>query len=186
MTGLASPEISIAVRTLIALVFAAAALGKMRHWGVFQGVLANYRLLPDYLVRPVTYSLPPAEAFLAGALLLGVWPPWPELAAAALLLVFAMAMSINLARGRAHIDCGCFQSALKQRLRWTLVIRNIVLALLLGVALWPRVGSADVRMRVEGLLAGGVLFLILQSLNILWSIVPGWRLPAAAGSEAAR
>jgi hypothetical protein len=184
MSGPVSPEINIAIRTLIALVYAAAALGKMRHWGVFQGVVANYRLLPDFLVAPVTYGLPPVEAVLALALLLGVWSPWPELAAAALLLVFAMSMGINLRRGRAHIDCGCFQSALKQPLRWIFVVRNGVLALLLGVALWSRAGSADVRMTVEGLLVGGVLFLILQSLNILWSIVPSWHRPTALGSEA--
>ena len=44
-------------------------------------------------------------------------------------------MGINLRRGRRHIDCGCFQSALKQTLSWTLVMRNVVLALLMAVAL---------------------------------------------------
>ena len=130
-------------RTLIALVYLTAAIGKMRHWAVFQGVVANYRLLPDVLVTPFAYWLPPFEALLGAALLFGWLSPWAELSAAALLLVFAAAMGINLMRGRQHIDCGCFQSVLKQRLSWTLVVRNGVLALLLGFALLTTRAAAD-------------------------------------------
>ena len=178
-------EVRIAVSTLIALVYLAAAIGKMRHWAVFQGVVANYRLLPEVLVAPFAYCLPPFEALLGAALLFGFISPWAELAAAALLLVFAAAMGINLKRGRRHIDCGCFQSALKQSLSWTLVVRNGVLALLLGTTLVTTRPAADLRMTTDGLLAGGVLFVILQSLNILWGIVPAWRRPHGVDSGAA-
>jgi hypothetical protein len=176
-------EVQIAVKTLIALVYLTAALGKMRHWAVFHGVVANYRLLPDVLVAPFAYVLPPFEALLGATLLLGLLSPWAEVAAAALLLLFAAAMGINLKRGRRNIDCGCFQSALKQTLRWILVVRNGVLALLLGLALATTQGPKDLRMTIDGLLVGGVLFVILQSLNILWGVVPAWRRPhgVAAG-----
>src|ERR1700737_1877413 len=143
MAGLAFPEVTIAIRTLVALVYLAAAFGKMRYWPVFQGVISNYRLLPDFLVAPVAYVLPPVEALLGATLLLGLAFPWPEVGAAALLLLFAVAMGINLRRGRRHIDCGCFQSALKQTLSWTLVVRNVVMALLLGLAMLSAGGSAD-------------------------------------------
>ncbi|MGO9949417.1 MAG: MauE/DoxX family redox-associated membrane protein [Steroidobacteraceae bacterium] len=178
-------EVQIAVRTLIALVYLTAAIGKMRHWAVFRSVVANYRLLPDVLVAPFAYCLPPFEALLGAALLFGSLSPWAELAAAALLLMFAAAMGINLKRGRQHIDCGCFQSVLKQRLSWTLVVRNGVLTLLLGFALPTTRAAADLRMTMDGLLAGGVLFVILQSLNILWGIVPAWRRPHGLDSGAA-
>jgi len=101
----------------------------------FQGVVANYRLLPDAMVAPAAHLIPPVELLLGATLLLGLAFPGPELGAAALLLLFALAMGINLRRGRRHIDCGCFQSALKQTLSWTLVMRNVVLASLVGVAL---------------------------------------------------
>jgi len=179
-------EVQIAVRTLIALVFLAAAIGKMRHWAVFQGVVANYRLLPDVLVAPFAYALPPFEALLGATLLLGLFSPWADAAAAALLLLFAAAMGINLMRGRRNIDCGCFQSALKQTLSWILVARNGVLALLLGLALVTTQGPKDLRMTLDGLLVGGVLYIILQSLNILWAIVPAWRRPQALDAGAAR
>src|SRR5271167_28464 len=149
-------EVQIAVKTLIALVYLTAALGKMRHWAVFQGVVANYRLLPDVLVAPFAYILPPFEALLGATLLLGLLSPWAE--AAALLLLFAAAMGINLKRGRRNIDCGCFQSALRQTLSWVLVVRNGVLALLLGLALATTQGPKDLRMTIDGLLVGGVLF----------------------------
>jgi hypothetical protein len=94
-------------------------------------------------------------------------------------------MAINIRRGRRHIDCGCFQSALKQTLSWILVARNGVLALLLGLALLTTQGPKDLRMTIDGLLVGGVLFVILQSLNILWAIVPAWRRPHGLDAGAA-
>jgi Methylamine utilisation protein MauE len=182
MASLALPEVTIAIRTLVALVYLAAAFGKMRHWPVFQGVISNYRLLPDFLVAPVAYVLPPVEALLGATLLLGLAFPWPEVGAAALLLLFAAAMGINLRRGRRHIDCGCFQSALKQTLSWNLVVRNVVMALLLGLAMLSAGGAADLRATIDGLLVGGVLFVILQSLTILWGIAPAWRRSIRDGS----
>jgi uncharacterized membrane protein YphA (DoxX/SURF4 family) len=185
MLSPAFSEVSIAVRTLIGLVYVTAAVGKMRHWPVLHGVVANYRLLPDFLVAPVAYSLPPVEALLGTTLLLGLLSPWAELAAAALLSLFAVAMGINLVGGRRNIDCGCFQSALKQPLSWILVIRNAVMVLLLTLAAVAWGGPpADLRAVIDGLLVGGVLFIILQSLNILWSIVPAWKRPVRAGSGA--
>jgi hypothetical protein len=168
-------EVALAVRVLAALLFLTAAYGKFRRIAVFQGVVANYRLLPDALVAPVAYLLPPAEALLGAALLLRLGPSWPELGAAALLVVFAAAMAVNLRRGRRHIDCGCFQSALAQMLSWKLVIRNLVLASLLVASLSVRNVPNDLFSVLNGALAGAVLFMILQSLTLLWSIRPAWR-----------
>jgi uncharacterized membrane protein YphA (DoxX/SURF4 family) len=175
MPALAHPDAVIAIRTLIALVFVSAAIGKMRNWPIFQGVVANYRLLPQVLVRPVTYFLPPAEAAIGATLPTGLFAPWAEAAAALLLGVFAVAMGINLLRGRRHIDCGCFQGTLKQPLSWVLVSRNALLALLLVAAAAAPSGRADAWAVVNGLLAGGALFVVLQSLNALWAIIPAVR-----------
>jgi hypothetical protein len=178
MLSLAHPDAAIAIRTLIALIFLSAATAKMRHWTILQGVVANYRLLPQVLVVPVTCALPPAEAAIAVALPTGLFAPWAEAAAALLLGAFALAMGINLLRGRRHIDCGCFQGALKQPLRWALVIRNALLVLLLGVAVAVPPGRPGGWIVVNGLLAGSALFLVLQSLNTLWAIIPAVRRPS--------
>jgi hypothetical protein len=172
MLALDHPDAVIAIRMLIALVFLSAAVGKMRSWPIFEGVVANYRLLPQALVRPVTYALPPAEAVIGAILPMGLFAPWAEGAAALLLAAFAVAMGINLLRGRRQIDCGCFQGTLKQPLRWALVSRNVLLALLLAAAAAAPPGRPDGWAVVNGLLAGGALFLVLQSLNALWAIIP--------------
>ena len=171
-------EIALAIRVLLSLVFLTAAVGKIRHRLAFQGVVANYRLVPEFAVPAFALLLPLAEAAVAGALLF-VPPYWPELAAAVLLMTFAAAMAINLRRGRRHIDCGCFQSALKQTLRWTLVARNAGLALLLALpAAVPEVALSESGV-AEALFTGTLLFVLLQTMNILWSVVPAWRLRGA-------
>ena len=96
MTLLTHPALLIALRLLMAMIFMSAAIGKMRHWRVFEGVVANYRLLPDALDRLVAWLLPPAEALLAIALIAGIAQPWSACMAATLLVVFALAIGINL------------------------------------------------------------------------------------------
>ena len=113
---------------LLAVVFGAAALAKLRELDVFGGVVEQYRLLPAVLVGPFVRILPIVELGAALALLL---PATRALAAATLiglLVLFAAAMAINLARGRSDIDCGCFIGVQKQRISWALVVRNLVLA----------------------------------------------------------
>jgi len=166
-------EISIAIRALVGLVFLTAAWGKLRHRLEFQGVVANYRLLPDWAIVPFALVLPPVEAVVGALLPTGLLSPWTEGAAGALLALFAGAMAVNIRRGRTDIDCGCFQSALKQTLSWTLVARNGVLVAALAGAALPS-GAIPVWGRAEGLLAGAVMFVLLQSLTVLWSVRPAW------------
>jgi hypothetical protein len=182
LTSLIGAELAVAIRILVALIFLAAALGKMRHWLAFQGVLANYRLLPENLIAPLSYLLPPTEAVLAVWLAADFRSAGGPLAAAVLLLVFAAAMGINLRRGRRFIDCGCFQSTLKQTLSWRLVGRNVVLALLASFAAVAAPDRGDAWLTFAGVLAGALLFVLLNALNILWSIVPAWRAPASRGA----
>jgi len=160
-------EFITAVRIAMALMFFTAAFGKMRHWGTFEGVVANYRLLPDALNRVVAWVLPPAEMLLACALILGA--PLAEIVAGALLCVFAAAMAVNLKRGRTHIDCGCFDASLRQTLSWPLVVRNVLLALLLIVAARSRdtADAADAVTLTMGVLAGAAFFMVVQCANIV-------------------
>jgi uncharacterized membrane protein YphA (DoxX/SURF4 family) len=162
-----SLEFVTAVRIAAALIFFTAAGGKMRRWRTFEGVVANYRLLPDPLVRLVAWVLPPGEILLAIALVFGL--PGSELAASALLCLFAAAMAINLARGRTHIDCGCFDAAQRQTLRWSLVVRNLVLVSLLVAAARSRDAAAgwDFATLLMGVLCGSAFFIVVQCANIL-------------------
>lgn len=167
-------SLAMAGRVLVALIFLAAALSKLRHRVLLDGVVANYRLLPPGLVRPVALLLPPLElavaALLLAAPLAGSTPLTMISAGAAqlLLLAFAAAMAINLRRGRGAIDCGCGQSALRQELRWALVVRNGLLAAVLLPALVPH--AADPPASVSGAGAGLVFFLLYLSFNTVLAL----------------
>lgn len=167
------PSILLAARVLGTLVFAAAVLGKLRHREEFIGVVANYRLLPEALVAPVAWLVIFLEAFVVVSLASGILLITGVTLALALLCGFAVAMTINLARGRTEIDCGCFQSALRQRLSVALVVRNLLLiAIMLPVleqaarspTLLPAFGAqAQSLLQVmDGIGAGVVLFVLYQ------------------------
>ncbi len=124
--------------TLLVAVFLMAGMSKLRTLETFEGVVHNFRLLPEVLVRPVAYGLPLIELAVAAALLIPMIRGYAGWGAALLLGVFTLAVTINLLRGRREIDCGCFSSELRQRLGWWLVARN---AILVGLALWVADGT---------------------------------------------
>jgi uncharacterized membrane protein YphA (DoxX/SURF4 family) len=122
------PALALTATLLLASIFAAAAVGKLRALDRFEGVVRNYRLLPDRLVRPAVHGLPLVELAAAAALILPATRPLAAVVLILLLLVFAAAMAVNLRRGRDDIDCGCHLGLLKQRISWALVARNLLLA----------------------------------------------------------
>lgn len=117
-----------------------AALHKLRGMAVFRAVVLDYRLLPPAFV-------PAAAAALAGAeLLIGMlWFAGSSVTTVAaafatvlLLAGYALAIAINLLRGRVHISCGCGLSGSGgERLSWGLVGRNAVLLLFAVAAAFP-------------------------------------------------
>ena len=153
----------------IGLVFLQAALAKLRHRELLAGVIANYRLLPPVLIGPVALVLPPAELAISLGLLLG--GHWLAAVVAALLLViFAAAMGINIARGRSHIDCGCGRSQLRQPLSWLLVGRNLALAALLAPRFAPvatPTTTTDLAIAIAGGLAVFLFFLLFNAIGAL-------------------
>ena len=162
---------SLAGRTCIGLVFLLAAIQKAMHWRILPGVIANYRLLPQWAPLPAAALLPPTEMVVAVLLLSAQLRPWPVLAAVVLLLVFAAAMAINIRRGRNHIDCGCGETFLRQPLSWSLVRRNGALAaLLVPSVMMP--SPMSVSLALSGVAAGIGLFLLYLSFNIL-AALPG-------------
>lgn len=154
----------------VGAVFLTAGIAKLRNRRVFPGVVANYRLLSPALVGTVASLLPPAEVAIGLCLIAGI--SLAAIPAAALLLLFAVAMAINIRRGRSHIDCGCGRSELRQTLSATLVIRNVVLAMLLLPALvqLPAPGSAG---WLIGLASGAALYLMTLLVNALAALAKG-------------
>ena len=159
----------LAARIAVACIFLTAAVGKLRHLTVFEGVLANYRLLPRWAIAPAHVLLPLTELAIGVGMIAS--PLFAAPAAALLLLVFAVAMAVNLRRGRSDIDCGCHQSVLRQRLSWTLVWRNAVLAVLALLAVVPS-ASSSASAWLTGAGAGLGLFALYCAMNSLWAVGP--------------
>ena len=160
MPLLSNPPVFWAARILIFLVFAQAVVGKAQNRAEFMGVVANYRLVPQWAAPCVAWGVLGAELLLLGLL---AWPATVASGAAlagVLLLIFATAMAINLARGRRDIDCGCFQSDLRQHLSRVLVLRNFLLAAVCALLLLPKPGAATALEVIDGLGAGLSLFLL--------------------------
>lgn len=172
MSNLDSMSMFLAIRIMLALIFLTAAVGKFRHLLAFKGVLDNYRLLPGWALVPAQLSIPAGEMAIAVGTLF--FPATAAPMGAALLLVFAAAMTINLRRGRLQIDCGCHQSALRQRLSWTLVWRNGVLALLALLASLPQ-ERGNLNALLFAAAAGVTLFFLYSTMNSLWAVGPGSR-----------
>ncbi len=135
MDLLASPAVVGTSALLLAGIFLPSAWSKLRALDEFAGVVAEYRLLPAALVRPVAVSLPVVEVAAGVLVLVPATRPVGAALAIALLLLFALAMAINVVRGRTEIDCGCFIGRQKERIGWPLVLRNLVLVVLAGPAL---------------------------------------------------
>ncbi|CAN5631219.1 hypothetical protein BH11ACT8_BH11ACT8_16110 [soil metagenome] len=66
-----------------------------------------YDLLPQSLVEPIGYLLPPLEVVLGAALIIGVMTRGAAFLSALLLLAFIIGISAAWARG-LEINCGCF------------------------------------------------------------------------------
>jgi Methylamine utilisation protein MauE len=166
---LLDPALALLIRSALALLLGAGAIGKVRDRATFRAAVDGYDLLPARAVGLAAWLFPIAEGGLALALVapgsFGVRSA--ALAGAALLFaVYGVAIAINLARGRREIDCGCGGAAHVPLSGW-LVARN---ALLVAAALAATGGtSARALGLVDALtVAGGVAVLAL-----LWSALHG-------------
>ena len=164
------PSVALACRLLGALVFAAAVAGKVAHRHELAGVVANYRLVPDALAAVAAWMIVGLEILVVVSLAGGLYLEAGASLAIALLWVFALAMGINLARGRREIDCGCFQSGLRQRLSWGLIGRNLVLSGALAPLLAAAAAPGAALQWVDGVGGGLVAYGLYRAFDQLLSL----------------
>lgn len=159
----------LAVAGGFAVLLGSAAWGKFRDAAGFEAILADYRLLPGPLVRPVARGIPAVEGVLAGAWIIAPWHTdaalLASIATAAIMLGYGVAIAANLARGRSWIDCGCGGG---EQLSWILVGRNAVLATVAVVPLLQggagRPDWGDLAMALPVFAAGACLYLATGAL----------------------
>jgi hypothetical protein len=157
------PVIELSLRLALALLFAAAAWHKMSDQIRFGATMRSYQVLPSRWVAPLTWFLPSAEASIAFGLLLPSTRHVAAVGAAMLLLVYAGAIGVNLARGRREIDCGCFASSARVPLSNWLVARNMILILAAFILVIP------VRPRTLIWIDVLTITTAVTTLSLLWS-----------------
>jgi uncharacterized membrane protein YphA (DoxX/SURF4 family) len=138
---LSSPWLTIRVQFVLAAVFVVAAVGKIADPPGFAHEIHNYALLPGVAVNALALVLPWLELVCGLALFFGIARRSSARILGILLVVFVIALGINLARKRP-VDCGCFgtskvEKTTEQRLRdmkWA-IARDLGFLLLVGQVL---------------------------------------------------
>jgi uncharacterized membrane protein YphA (DoxX/SURF4 family) len=148
------------LRASLAALFATAAIHKIRDPRAFLRTFSDYELLPRMLIAPGAIVLVTMELAVAIGLLLDERGSGAGLAALSLLLVYSLAIVVNLLRGRREIDCGCLGPAIHQPLSAWLVLRNLLLAIGAGAASLP-VSDRSLHLLDGVSLLGGLMTLAL-------------------------
>src|SRR5215208_3577831 len=116
------------------MVFAVAGVAKLADREGSRQAIVDFGL-PSALAAPFGLLLPLAELAVAATLLPASTAWWGSLGALALLSVFVVGISINLARGRKP-DCHCFGQLHSSPAGWKTLARNGALAAVAGFVLW--------------------------------------------------
>ena len=124
------PLLNLAIALPISVLLISASQHKRADLPRFRAQLGAYDVLPASTVATSATLLPWAELGTGLALLVPALRPAAAAIACALFATYALAIAVNLIRGRKDIDCGCGGPA--QPLSWLLVARN---ALLVGLSL---------------------------------------------------
>jgi Methylamine utilisation protein MauE len=130
------PAIGALLAGALALLFVSAALHKLRSLAQFAAALRAYRVLPQALAG-FAWLVPLLELTIGAGLLARSSRPGACVAGAALLVVYAAAIAVNLQRGRRDLACGCGGPNERRPIAPWMVWRNLLLAALLGALLLP-------------------------------------------------
>lgn len=161
----------------LAALWAASGVHKLRDRTAFAGTLAAYALLPQRAVDVVARALPLIEMAVATGLLFRATREAAALLSTLLLWLYALAIAINLRRGRLELDCGCLGFGRRSTISMTLLWRNAVLVLAsLAVGFLPRRERAldwiDLFTVAVGLAAVALLYAAVDGLAAVTGRLP--------------
>jgi hypothetical protein len=162
------PALGYLIVLSFALLFAFAGGHKLRNLALFAEVFAAYRVSPDSWARRTAWLIPCVELAIVPALLWAPGRSWAVPAAAGLLIAYACALGLNLARGRRELDCGCGTVGNRRSIAPWMAWRNLLLALVLGIAALPwaarPLNGSDILTVTGGLVAMAVLYVAVDQL----------------------
>jgi thiol-disulfide isomerase/thioredoxin/uncharacterized membrane protein YphA (DoxX/SURF4 family) len=126
--------ITVLLRIALSAIFGVAAATKLMDPRGTREAVKNFGA-PEPLAPSFSIALPIVELAIAAGLLFTNTTFLSALAALAVLLMFIVAIGVNLAQGRTH-DCHCFGQLYSRPLGWPTLARNVIFALGAAVVLW--------------------------------------------------
>lgn len=164
------PILALIFRLLLALVFASAVVHKLVEPRSFCEAVADYQLLPGILVTPFAAGFIVVECVTVIALMFPATTLHGSLFACGLLLVYTIAISCNLLRGRTSINCGCMGPAHVQELNGWLLLRNLPLLAIALVSGFPAYDRSlvvwDYATVIFAVMALGMLYVTMNHLLV--------------------
>jgi methylamine dehydrogenase accessory protein MauD len=163
-------------RLLLAAVFAAAGLSKLADRNGSRQALVDFGL-PSRFAAPAGFALPAVELAIAVSLVPTPSSWWGALGAFALLLLFSVAIGVNLAKGRKPA-CHCFGQLDSAPIGLPTLLRNTILAAIAGLILaqgWitsQLAGAGGPNNLVMNL--QGVLLTVMGAVLCIVVLIQGW------------
>jgi uncharacterized membrane protein YphA (DoxX/SURF4 family) len=123
-------SIRLCVRLLLGILLLSVGISKLAHSRQFQRGIRDYQVVPHALESQKAFSMalaigiPLAELLAGLGLISGFWLVPAVVLAMALFIVFSVAVTINLARGRRDLSCHCGGVVGNHLISWWLVGRN--------------------------------------------------------------
>ncbi len=131
--SIAFVSVRLFVRLLRGILLLIGGVGKLSHPRQFQRGIQNYQVVPSMLEKRLmlttvlSVGIPLAELLTGLGLISGLWLVPAAVLAMGLFIVFCLAMSINLVRGRRDLSCHCGGAIGNHLISWWLVGRNSLL-----------------------------------------------------------
>jgi Methylamine utilisation protein MauE len=162
------PAIGLLLVGVVALLFGSAALHKLRDPKRFDEIFAAYGVAGVVSRWHLSWLVPMLELAAALGLLAAVTRPYAAALGALLLLSYAVAIGVNLRRGRRDLACGCGGPDERRPIAPWMVWRNVLIALVVLSTLTPwsarPLGVTDGVTVVFGLLTVALIYLCVDQL----------------------
>jgi hypothetical protein len=123
------PAIGILILAAVALLFASAALHKLRDLTRFEEIFTAYGLMPAAAGKRIFWVVPILELAVAAGLAVKVSRPYAGALGIILLSGYAVAIAVNLRRGHRDLACGCGGPDERRTIAAWMVWRNVLVAL---------------------------------------------------------
>lgn len=174
------PCIGYLLMSAYALLFAWAAYLKLRDLRAFTAVLDHYELVPPVLLPVAARLVPLCEAAIAMLLLLPHNRASAAIMGSGMCLLYAVAIGVNLRRGRRDLDCGCLGALKRRPISGWMFWRNLALAaaLLIICSPWSSRALNGIDLLTIGAGAVGIALLYVTLDSLMAIILRAESIPA--------